>query len=100
MTVRNLSELAYNLPLVHACAVLNDTLLQLRDEGQFSCRKFFLGALLHDSRLSLPWADWTFMSEIVYKRNSLAHRGNLVSANDCLRYIEAIENELTAWNIL
>jgi hypothetical protein len=40
------------------------------------------------------------MSEIVDKRNSLAHRGNLVSANDCLRYIEAIENELTAWNIL
>ena len=33
-----LADAAHNLPFIHACAILNDVLEQLRDEGHFKCR--------------------------------------------------------------
>ncbi|MCH5374334.1 MAG: hypothetical protein JJ992_10170 [Planctomycetes bacterium] len=98
--VLNLSSLAYNLPFLHACAVLNDALLQLRDEGVYACRSIFLGALHNASKSAIPWNDWPLVGELIDRRNELAHKAVVISRKDCFRYIEAIENELRAWKIV
>ena len=54
-------DAAHNLPFVHACAVLNDALEQLRDERRFKCngKRPTLGILLSASEDKLPWKHFT-----------------------------------------
>lgn len=100
VTVGNLSSMAHNLPLLHACAVLNDTLQQLCNEGKFACRQRTLGALLHASKTELPWSDWDLIEEVKKDRNDLAHDGTLISVELCIQYINAIEEELVVFGVL
>ena len=98
---RNLAIIAHNLPFLQACSVLNDALEQLSKEGRIKCSSRFLGALVNASKSAIPWIDHQiFAVEIVSKRNELAHKATVLSLEDCLRYIDNIENELKAWNIL
>jgi hypothetical protein len=96
----NLGRLAHNLPFLNGCAVLNDALLALRDQGVFTCRSFFLGALHKESKSVIPRVDWALIHEVIDKRNDLAHKSIVVPIDDCLRYVDAIECELEAWGIL
>ena len=43
--VISIADAAHNLPFIHACSVLNDSLLQVCKEGHFKCKSIFLGAL-------------------------------------------------------
>lgn len=95
-----IADAAHNLPFLHACSVLNETLIQLRDEGHFKCQKFFLGALVKSSVKNLPWTNYPLIEEVVEKRNKVAHRGKILPRADCWRYIDAIENELLAWKVI
>ncbi len=68
-----LANCANNLPFLHACSLLNDALLQVRDEGVFQCNNRTLGALVKAAEQNLTWADYAAVKEIVKKRNDLAH---------------------------
>ncbi len=95
-----LADCANNLPFLHACSVLNEALLQMRDEGVFPCDGRTLGALVKDAEHYLTWVDYAVVKEMVKKRNDLAHKGVLHSRKDCWRYISVIETELRAWSIV
>lgn len=95
-----LADCANNLPFLHACSVLNEALLQVRDEGVFQCKTRTLGTLVEAAEHNLTWADYAAVKEMVKKRNELAHEGVLHSREDCWRYISVIETELRGWSIL
>lgn len=91
---------AWNVPMLHAFSVLNDALLQLRDEGVFKCRAVFLGPLLEASADHLPWQDFALIRQGVASRNDVAHRGVIMPVSECRDYVEAIEKELVAWCVV
>jgi hypothetical protein len=94
------ADAAHNLPFIHACAVLNDVLAQLRQEGHFQSNSIFLGALLSASKAKLPWKNFAVIEEAVARRNDVAHRAEILARGDCWRYIDAIKAELVSWSIL
>ena len=94
------ADAAHNLPFVHACAVLNDVLEQLKQEGHFQSKSIFLGTLLYASKAKLPWKNFSVIEEAVARRNGLAHRGEILPRGDCWRFMDAIGEELVSWNIL
>lgn len=93
-------DVAYNLPFLHACAVLNDTLSQLADEGHFRCKSWMLGSLLNAAKSSLSWVDFDKIKKIVEIRNQVAHEGILCPRQDCIDYIETIHQQLRSWGVL
>jgi len=95
-----LADIPHNLPFLYACGVFNDALIEIRDAGYFKSKMRTLGALITDSKNSLPWLNYTLMKEVVEKRNDLAHRAVILPRCDCWRYIDAIELQLRDWNVL
>jgi len=93
-------EEIYNLPLVLAYAVLDRVLNVLRDQGEFSCKSWKLGAKMDASQNKLPWKDYCLVDKGRDARNELAHDAKLLSKADCLHFIDAIESELRAWSIV
>lgn len=94
------SDCAHNLPFFHAYAILNDTLLQWRDEGRFSCANRNMGPLMSASRASVNWIDYALIDEGRLLRNKVAHDGELVPRGDCWKFIDGIEAEFIQWGIL
>ena len=94
------ADAAHNLPFMHAYSVLNDVLSQLSREGHFRCKSIFLGALLDASEHSLPWENFSLIKEGTGRRNDVAHRGDVLPRADCWRYVDAVQNQLTKWQIL
>jgi hypothetical protein len=48
----------------------------------------------------LPWRDYALVDTGKTARNDLAHEAKLVDKANCFRFIDAIEAELKAWNVL
>ena len=90
----------YNLPLVLAYAVLDQVLNELIAQGEFSCKLRLLGPKMAASQNKLPWKDYGLVDKGKTARNDLSHEAKLLSKADCLQFIDAIESELTAWNIV
>lgn len=93
-------NLVHSLVLIYAFSVLEDTLLQLRDEGLFACRGRELKRLMEDSKEVLPWVDYAKVDTGRDKRNGVAHRRQYIPRAECWDYIDVIENELVAWKVL
>lgn len=96
----NPEEICFNLLLVHAAAVLNDVLEQLRDEGAFVGKGRDLRRLLEQSRGSLQWLDYARMEQMLAARNDTAHRGVLHSKPVCVGFLADIENQLRGWMVI
>jgi hypothetical protein len=90
----------YNLPFVLAFAVLDQVLDELIAQGLFKPRGTLLGAKMDASRGALPWQGYDLVWDGKEKRNDLAHEAKLLKKADCLRYVDAIEAELRAWNVI
>lgn len=94
----------FNLPFVLAFAVLDMVLGELMQQGQFEPTKkknrYYLGDMMEYSKDTLDWRNYGVVSDGVKKRNDLAHHAELMSKEKCLKYIDAIERELTGWAIL
>lgn len=99
-TAQALADIAHNLPFLHACAVLTDTLAHLRDEGVFPSRTRTLGTLVRASTGALEWLDRPAVDRMVRDRNALAHRGAVLGSAECWEYFDLVERQLTAWAIL
>jgi hypothetical protein len=98
----------YNLPLVLAYSVLDHVLTQFIIEGVFRCvnRKgtpcFNLGDKMKAAKRAptVPWVNFSRVEKGREARNGIAHQAKLLSKNDCLLYIRAIEAELRNWAII
>ena len=95
-----IADAAHNLPLVHAYSVLNEVLIQLRDEKHFECKRDNLGLLLENSKKCLLWRNFDLVREGKDRRNDVAHQGLVLPRGDCWKYIDAIEEELIGWEIV
>ncbi len=94
------ADAAHNLPFVHAYAVLNDVLEELAGQGRFTCKSIFLRKLLEASEKTLPWRNFALIEEGAERRNGVAHRGEILPRGDCWKYVDAIKQQLVAWDIL
>ncbi len=94
------ADCAYNLPFLHACSVLNEALLQVRDEGVFQCKTRTLGTLVEAAQEQIRWVNYSAITKMVEKRNDLAHRAALLPRGDCWDYLDVIEAELRSWSII
>lgn len=93
-------KLANNLLLFFAFSVLEDVLMQLRDEHYFCCKNSKIGPLMVASRAALPWQYFDLIDEARNKRNLIAHKRQWINAIEAKKYIDAIENELILWKIV
>jgi hypothetical protein len=91
---------SYNLPLVLAYCVLDTCLDELVAQGVFSCATWKLKPKMEASRGPLTWKDYHLVDTGRDRRNDLAHRAKLETKADCLRYVQAVEDELKGWGIL
>lgn len=87
-------ESFYNLPLVLAYAVLDQV---LQDLG-YNQRQ--LGDKMEKAEHELSWKNYHLVDCGRIERNRLAHSAKLIPRKECLKYIEAIEEELKGWDIL
>jgi hypothetical protein len=92
----------YNLPFLLAYAVLDQVLAELIDQGTISCQKRrpLLGDKMAASQNAIPWQDYALVDRGRVARNELAHEAKLLTRTDCFAFIEAIENELSAWGVI
>ena len=92
-------DLSHSLVLLFAFSVLEDVLKQVRTEQGLKCGPQ-LGAMKDASRDMLPWADFDTVDTARECRNELAHDQVIPPRADSWEYIDAIERELIAWEIL
>lgn len=93
-------NLAYALCLLFAFSVLEQVLLALRDQGTFGSQRSQLGSLMAASRAVLPWHDYPLVDQGRDSRNQIAHQRALIERAETWRFIDAIEAELRAWQIV
>src|SRR5262245_17271475 len=86
--------------LIAAFSVLEEVLLQLRDERRFMCRDNRLKSLMHGSQPTLPWQDFTLVDQGREDRNKTAHERVWLPHAKSRTYLAAIEAELVAWGVL
>ena len=90
----------YNLPFVLAYAVLDECLSELVTQRVFACSDRNIGPKMKASQGAITWKDYHLVDTGRDRRNDVAHRAELQSKADCLRYIQAIEDELKAWGVM
>jgi len=93
-------EAAHNLPLLIACGVLNEVLLDLRDQNEFPVgrdRRETLGVLMGYSRGALSWLNFVRIEQIKNARDDLAHHGVMLSRDDSFAAVDDIWCQLIAW---
>ncbi len=90
----------HNLPFLLAYSVLDSVLSELSQQGVFACGSWMLGKKMEASRSNLPWQDYVLIEKGREQRNALAHGSVLLSRDECLQYISAVERELIAWQVV
>ena len=93
-------NLAYALCLLFAFSVLEQVLLALRDQGTFASARSQLGSLMSASRAVLPWQDYALVDKGRKCRNRIAHQQAIGERAETWRFIDAIEAELKAWQVV
>ena len=93
----------YNLLLVLAYCTLDNVLGELIRQGTVVCLKkqcFQLGDKMESAKSVIPWLDYNLINTGRTARNDLAHKSKIASKKDCLKYVEAVGQQLKAWNII
>lgn len=86
--------------MLFAFSVFETTLKQLRDERIFNEHRNGLKALMYSSQQYIPWQDFDLIDEAREDRNKVAHDQEILERGECWRFIDGIENELVAWNVV
>jgi len=99
---QRVADISYSLVLIYAYSVLQNVLLQLRDEEHFTSSKDdnHLGTLMHNSKEKLNWLDFSEADKGRDKRNDIAHSELVLQRGEAWKYIDAIEKELINWRII
>jgi len=93
-------NLSYSVAVLFAFSVLEDTLKQLAKEGVLNSRNRGLKRLMKSSNRVLPWVDYRLVNRGRNDRNKIAHMREFFPRKKCWEYIDAIEKELIAWEVL
>jgi hypothetical protein len=96
-------ESFFNLPMILAFAVLDQVLDEFIDQGLVPRppgRRPLLGTKMEVSRSAIHWHDYPRVERGKNERNGVAHEGRILDRKSCLDFIDAIESELRAWQIL
>jgi hypothetical protein len=93
-------DFATSLVLVHAYAVLQQALLELRDQGRISKCRGTLGSLMDASEGHVDWRDLPKVRQGKAERDAVAHGLKVVPRGECWAYIRAVEAELSQWGFL
>lgn len=93
-------NLCFALILIAAFSVLEQVLLQLRDEGHYKSKDSRLKPLMKNSRGALPWQDFDLIDRAREDRNRSAHERVFLPHAVSRDYIAGIEQELVAWGVL
>ena len=102
-----LAGVVYNLPLLLAFDVLQQTLAKARDEKLFQCSRNQLGNLMESSKSCLPWNDWSALRDGVRRRNEVAHDGQFsrpsaickIDISNVEAQLHTLGNRAAAWNL-
>src|SRR3990167_3302645 len=94
---KTFKDLAYSMTLLFAFSVVEKALIQMRDEGSFSCGSSQLGELMKKSRGSINWIDFDGIDQARVNRNEVAHNHKWIDLHVCLEYLDKIELELVNW---
>jgi len=95
-----LHSVVYNLPFLLAFNVLEKVLRALRKQRQVPGSSEQLGELMDTFQGDPSWLEWSVLRDGERRRNAIAHAGELFSGVECLTDIEAVEEQLGAWEIL
>lgn len=95
-----LRNISHNLTLLFAFSVLETILKQLRDENIFKENKNGLKALMHSSKPSILWQNFGLIDKARDERNKVAHDQKILERGLCWKFIDGIENELVAWQVV
>lgn len=93
-------NILYNLPFLLAFDVLQQVLLQAKEEEQFTGSGQKLADLIESAKVSVPWLDWQSLSEAAARQSEVAQEGKLWGDRQCLQDIASIEAQLCAWGII
>ena len=93
------ADLSHSLVLLFAFSVLEDLLKQVRKEHELKCRSQ-LKAMMEASQSVLRWTDFGTVDKGRECRNHLAHEQKVPPREESQKYINAIEREFIAWEIL
>ena len=95
-----LRNISHNLTLLFAFSVLEKTLKQFRDEDVFLENRNGLKALMNSSRSTIVWQDFSLVDVAREERNKVAHDQVILDRSECWKYIDCIETELVAWQVI
>lgn len=98
--LQRVPDASQNLPFVLAYSVLDKVFKQLRKEGVIKCKGCGLETMMKVSRSTLSWQNYDLVDKGRNARNDLAHKAILSEKDDCCKYINAIEVELKAWEVI
>jgi hypothetical protein len=91
----------YNLLLLYGFGVLEDALGDLADTGRFVKGKArSLGKVMAASKGHLGWRQFDLLDHGRERRNEIAHDRAIIPMEECLTYLDAIEDELVAWGVV
>ena len=95
-----LHSVVYNLPMFLAFNVLEKALRVLKKQRQIPGHSDQLGDLMDIFQGDPSWLERSVLRDGERRRNAIAHAGELFSGVECLADIEAVEEQLRAWEIL
>jgi hypothetical protein len=95
-----LHSVVYNLPLLLAFNVLEKVLRALKRQRQIPGSSEQLGDLLDMFQGDPSWLEWSVLRDGERRRHAIGGSGELFSGVECLTDIEAVEEQLGAWEIL
>ena len=95
-----LHSVVYNLPLLLAFNVLERALRALKRQRQIPGSSEQLGDLLDMFQGDPSWLEWSVLRDGERRCHAIVHSGELFSGVECLADIEAVEEQLGAWEIL
>lgn len=92
---------AFNLPFLLAYALLDELLDQYGSENGIAFRRrAHLGEKMASLQTVLTWSEYAQIDEGMHRRNDLAHRAELLPKAECLRFIKAIDRQLSSWGMV
>jgi hypothetical protein len=95
-----LHSVVYNLPLLLAFNVLERVLRALKKQRQIPGHSEQLGDLMDVFQGDPSWLEWSVLRDGERRRHAIEHDGELFSGVECLADIAAVEEQLSAWQLL
>lgn len=99
-STHELRNISHNLTLLFAFSVLEGALKQMHIEGMFKADNTRVGTLMYASQKVISWRNFSLVDQARKDRNKIAHDQEIFGREKCWSYLDAIEAELVAWQVV